>query len=61
MDEQGKFRLADALGARHVEDLATASVGGPLDLLALREEIERRLRPDRPSSGEKYRSHRIHG
>ena len=44
MDEQENFRLADALGAGRVEDVATGSVDGPLDLLALREGFDRRLR-----------------
>jgi hypothetical protein len=44
MKKEDKSRIAKALGASRVVEVGQNSVGGPLDLLALREEFNRRLR-----------------
>ena len=44
MKEEEKVRIAEALGASKVVEVGTKKIGGPLDLLALREEFGRRLR-----------------
>lgn len=44
MKKEEKDRIAEALGASRVVEVGTKRVGGPLDLLALREEFGRRLR-----------------
>lgn len=44
MKKEEKARIAEALGASRVVELGTRKIGGPLDLLALREEFGRRLR-----------------
>ncbi len=44
MKKEEKTRIADALGASRVVELGTKTIGGPLDLLALRNEFGRRLR-----------------
>ena len=44
MKNEEKARIAEALGASTIVQVVTQKVGGPLDLLALREEFGRRLR-----------------
>jgi hypothetical protein len=44
MKDQDKSRIAEALGASRVVELGPKTVGGPLELLALREEFNQRLR-----------------
>ncbi len=44
MKKEGKARIAEALGASRVVELDSKNAGGPLDLLALREEVNQRLR-----------------
>lgn len=44
MKKEEKVRIAEALGASKVVEVGTNKIGGPLDLLALREEFGRRLR-----------------
>lgn len=44
MKKDQKARIAEALGAARVVDVGPATIGGPLDLLALREDFGRRLR-----------------
>lgn len=44
MKKEDKARIAEALGASKVVDVGTKKIEGPLDLLALREEFNRRLR-----------------
>jgi hypothetical protein len=43
-DRKTVKKIAKALGASRVEEIATSNTQGPLGLLALREELERRLR-----------------
>ncbi len=54
MKKNDKAKLAEALGASRVVDVGQKSIGGPLDMLALREEFSHRLqssggRPTDPS------------
>jgi len=44
MKDEDKTRIAAALGAARVVEVDRRRIGGPLDLLALREELNRRLR-----------------
>ena len=44
MDKEDKARIAEALGASRVVELGSSNAGGALDLLALREEVNQRLR-----------------
>jgi DNA-binding transcriptional MerR regulator len=44
MRKEDESRIADALGASRVVELGSKTVGGPLELLALREEFNQRLR-----------------
>lgn len=44
MKKEEKTRIAEALGASRTVEVGTRKIGGPLDLLALREEFGRRLR-----------------
>lgn len=44
MRKEDKARIAEALGASRVVELDSRKAGGPLDLLALREEVNQRLR-----------------
>lgn len=43
MKKEDKAKIAEALGASRVVDVRQKTIGGPLDLLALREEFEQRL------------------
>lgn len=51
MKKEDAVRIAEALGAARVVEVHQKSAGGPLDLLALREEFKKRLRSSggRPS------------
>lgn len=44
MKKDDKAKIAEALGATRAVDLSSTAIGGPLDLLALREEFNQRLR-----------------
>ena len=44
MKKNDKAKLAEALGASRVVEVGQKSIGGPLDMLALREEFSQRLR-----------------
>ncbi len=44
MKKEDKSRIAEALGASRVVEVGPKTIGGPLDLLALREEFNQRLR-----------------
>lgn len=44
MRKDDKAKIAEALGATRAVDLSSTAIGGPLDLLALREEFNQRLR-----------------
>lgn len=44
MKKEDKARIAEALGASRVVEVDSKKIGGPLDLLALRDEFSRRLR-----------------
>jgi hypothetical protein len=41
MKKVGKSKIAEALGASRVVEVGPKTIGGPLDLLALREEFAR--------------------
>jgi hypothetical protein len=43
MRTEDKAKLAESLGAARVVDVGQKSIGGPLDLLALRQEFNERL------------------